>query len=437
VRPYNTGVYVDPNGRLRHLTREEQTDRLNSLANRARTADLNEEMYRRSTLRLVSLKRLEAAVAQRLDRGLTVPETLQRLAGLTRVQYVFAYPEERDIVIGGPAEGWRYDDNGRPVGIESGNPLMQLDDFVVVLRCFAPGGDGVFGCSINTRDENLKAVKEFAESSQAAGPLKPGQVGKWVQETQKRLGLQDVVVHGVPADTRVAQVLVDADYRMKLIGVDKLDGGRNIPSYFDLLQTTGQFRGAPMEALRWWLTMKYSAIVHSPDRRTFELQGPSVEVLSENQFINSQGKHLPTGIAEPLNRLFAANFTQHYEELAQRDPVFADLRNIFDLALVAALCRSERLHERAGWDPGSFGTEGNYRPAQLPVPKVVDSVVNHRLYNGRHIVVQVAGGVQAEVLAVAQDKKLTREEAKLYDVAKQAKLPELPAGRWWWDAGAK
>jgi hypothetical protein len=41
------------------------------------------------------------------------------------------------------------------------------------------------------------------------------------------------------------------------------------------------------------------------------------------------------------------------------------------------------------------------------------------------------------VLAVAQDKKLTREEAKLYDVAKQAKLPELPAGRWWWDAGAK
>lgn len=433
VRPFNTGVYVDPNGRLRHLTREEQSGRLSVLAHRARAADLHDDMSRPSSLRLVSLKQLESAVAERLRNGQTVPETLQRLAGLTRVKYVFAIPEERDIVIGGPAEGWRYDDNGRPIGTRSAQPMMQLDDFVVLLRCFAPGGDSVFGCSINTRDANLKAVKEFAESSQSAGPLKPGQLGKWVKDLQQRLGLQDVVVHGVPADSRVAQVLVDADYRMKLIGVAKLDGGRNIPSYFDLLRTLGQTKGASLEALRWWLTMKYSAVVHSPDCRTFEFQGPSVEVLSENQFVNSQGKHIPTGIAEPVNRAFAANFTKHYDDLARRDPVFADLRNIFDLALVAAVCRSQRLHERAGWELSTFAADGGYRIARYPVPQVVDSVVNHRTYNGRDIVVQVAGGVQADLLSVAQDQSLAREDVKLYDVARQAKLTALPPGRWWWD----
>src|SRR5207302_9850309 len=187
-----------------------------------------------------------------------------------------------------------------------------------------------FGGSINTRDANLKAVKEFVEASNKT-PLSPGRAARetWLKELQKRLGMQDVVVTGVPANTRVAQVLVEADYRMKLIGVAKLDAGKQIPSYFDLLKSAGQTKGAPLEALRWWLTMKYAAIVHNPDRSFFEIQGSSVLVQSENQFVNSHGQHVPTGSAEPVNLLFAQNFTRHYNELAQRDLVFADMRNIF------------------------------------------------------------------------------------------------------------
>ena len=37
-------------------------------------------------------------------------DDLKALAGLTSVQYVFYYPETKDIVIAGPAEGLR----GRP-----------------------------------------------------------------------------------------------------------------------------------------------------------------------------------------------------------------------------------------------------------------------------------------------------------------------------------
>src|SRR6185436_8224299 len=139
-------------------------------------------------LRLVSLKRLERAVAERIASGRPLPETLRHLAGLTQVQYVFTYPAEREIVIAGPAEGWRYDESGRAVGRESGRPLLDLDDLVVVLRSFAPGGDSLFGCSINTRDANLKSVKEFVESNQS--PLGPGQLGRWLKELQTRLGLQ-------------------------------------------------------------------------------------------------------------------------------------------------------------------------------------------------------------------------------------------------------
>jgi hypothetical protein len=437
VMPYRTGVYVDPNGLMRQLTKEETTGSLESLARRARAADINDDMARSSNLRLVSLKRLEKAVSERLESGRPVLETMQQLAGLTQIKYVFVYADEADggeIVVAGPAEGWKYDDAGRSVGRESGRPMLQLDDFVVVLRTFAPGGQAEFGCSINTRDANLKQVKEFVDASNAAGPLAPGQLSRWLKELHNRLGLQDVVVTGVPANTRVAQVLVEADYRMKLVGVAKLDTGKLIPSYFDLLKAAGQTKGAPLEALRWWLTMKYAAIMHSPDRSFFEIQGSSVLVQSENQFVNSQGQHLPTGAAEPVNRLFAERFTQKYDELAQRDLVFADMRNIFDMALVAALCRQEELHQKADWSLGAFGPGGVYQPAVVNAPTVVESVMNHRVYGGKDIVVQVAGGVQADVVAIARDKNLAKEDAGLGKVAQRGKNPALPEGRWWWDA---
>ncbi len=439
VKQFNTGVFVDPNGLMRQLKKEEMTGELESLARRARSADINEDMARSSNLRLLSLKRLEKAVGERLAAGRPVLETMQQLAGLTQIKYVFVYTDAADahggeIVIAGPAEGWKYDDAGRSVGRESGRPMLQLDDLVVVLRTFASGGHPHFGCSINTREDNLKSVKEFVEASNSAGPLGPGQLSKWLKELHSRLGLQDVVVTGVPANTRVAQVLVEADYRMKLVGVAKLDTGKLIPSYFDLLKAAGQTKGAPLEALRWWLTMKYAAIMHSPDRSFFEIQGSSVLVQSENQFVNSQGQHVPTGVSEPVNRLFAQKFTEKYDEFAQRDLVFADMRNIFDMALVAALCREEDLHQKAAWDLGVFAPEGAYQPAVVNAPTVVDSVMNHRVYAGKDIVVQVAGGVQADVVAIARDKNLAKEDAGLSKLGQRGKNPALPAGRWWWDA---
>jgi hypothetical protein len=435
MMPYRTGVYVDPNGLMRQLTKEEKTGALEALGGRARSADLNDDLARPARMRLVSLKRLERSVAERLDAGRPILETMRRMAGLTQIRHVFVYPDDHEIVIAGPAEGWNYDESGRPVGRETARPMLSLDDFVVVLRTFAPGGKGELGCSINTRDANLKSVKDFVDVSNKS-PLPPGLSARnrWLDELQQRLGLQDVVVIGVPANTRVAQVLVEADYRMKLIGVAKLDAGKQIPSYFDLLKAAGQVKGAPLEALRWWLTMKYGGIAHNPDRSFFEIQDSSVLVQSENQFVNSRGQHVPTGVSEPVNRRFAENFTNHYNELAQRDYVFADLRNIFDMALVAALCRQEGLHERADWELGAFAAGGAYHPAVVAAPTVIESVMNHRVYGGKDIVVQVAGGVQVDILATVRDKSLAREDAELDSVARRGKNPALPAGRWWWDA---
>jgi hypothetical protein len=434
ISQYETGVRVNPNGLLHRLTREEETGRLKQIGDQARIADLNDDMARSSTLRLVSLTRLEREIARRLEQGQPVVATMKHLAGLSSLQYIFVYPEDGEIIIGGPAEGWRYDRRGLPRGIESGRPTLWLDDLVTVLRTFSSGGDGFFNCLIVPRKENMQALESYVAKSNARGPLRAGSgVRNWVRRLQSLLGEQDVVVNGIPLDSRAARVIVEADYRMKLIGINKLDGG-DIRSYFDLLPSTGEAAPTATVGLRWWMQMKYDAVMHSPNRDVFEVQGSSVVCLSEDERIMPDGQRIHTGKSSPANRLFAQEFTRKFDQLAERDIVFADLQNVFDLSLLAALIHHERLDERVNWDHGVFAAGAGYRPARYAPPKTVESAANHRVYNGKDIVVQVAGGVRADLMSVVKDKKIVRSSIRLQHFADRGKAPQLPQGRWWWDA---
>jgi hypothetical protein len=415
-------------------TEKELSDRLSAQGIRARQADLNEDVSRKCSLRMVSLTRLEREVSRRIEEGLPVPETMSKLAGLSQVNYLFVYPENHEIVLAGPAGGWNYNHRGQAVSITDGRPILQLDDLVTVLRTFARG-ESDFGCSINTRDAGAKELKEFVEQSQASGPVK--NTTGWVKQLQKKLGRQDVVVWGVPAESRVAQVIFEADYRMKLIGIDKLDAGKEIPSYFDLLGTAPIKDLSSIDALRWWLTMQTAGAHHSADKCAFEILETSVLCQSENQFLTAEGKHVPAGKTEEMNRQFAQNFTHHFAKLASRDLVFADLINIFNLAHCSALIKRENLAERAGWDWGVFAPNGAYLAAVCPVPKEIESVVNHRIYQRgsiRDVVVQVAGGVHSNAMSAARDPQRNTIDPQLENFGSGAKAPELPVGRWWWDS---
>jgi len=434
IDEFESGVRVDPNGILSRDAKADRTGKLAELSQQARTALLNDDMAEVSGMRLISLTRLEQEVARRLEAGLPIVESMKHLGGLTKVEYVFAYPEDGEIVIAGPAEGWRYDANGMAVGVESGRPTLQLDDLVTVLRTFSPSGTNIFGCSIDPQAENIKAVQEFAAASQARGPLTPSGTRRWARQIEDLLGLQNITVYGVPANSRAARVLVEADYRMKLIGVGEIEGGSNVPSYFELLRKQPQLASGGLDAMRWWLTMEYDEVLHSTDQNAFQIRGSAVRCKSENQFLSDEGQRSNTGKAEPVNRQFAANFSDHYQELAQKDPIFADLQGIFDLALVAALIEREHLDDQASWDRGVFAANGEYQTKFYPVPKQVQSVVEYKVFNGKDVVLQAAGGVRGDIMSVVADASLRKAEPKLTGVADSAKASELPEGRWWWDA---
>lgn len=441
IQPYGianmnpAGVFVNAGGQLAMLSKTEHAGRLQSLGLTARVADLNEDMATASELRVVSLTRMERAVAERLRQGKPVPASLKNMAGLTRVQYVFLNPETNEILLAGPAEGWRIDATGRAIGVESGRPTLQLDDLVTLMRTFSPEGFNAFQCSIEPRPENVQELQEYV-AARSGRPLAAGAgVSRYVDQLAERLGEQDVVLNGLPADSRVARVIVEADYRMKLIGIDKLQGAE-LPSFFDLVSVTA---GEPVttKALRWWLTTDYDAVLHSNDKTAFEFVGPAVKCLSENEFFNAAGERVGTGKSELANQQFASHFTKGFESLSSTDVTFADLRNVFDMALAAALIRVEGLDQRAGWDRGVFANEGSYETTRYVPIESVETAANHRIYNGSEIVVQVAGGVRGDLVSLLKDASVYQKAIRTGEAASTVMNAETPETRWWWDAASK
>ena len=237
MRQFSAGVRVDPNGMLHHISKQELKGELEALGVKARKASLNKNVAQNSQLRLVSLTRLEKEVQQLIEEGRSPVETMKMLAGLTKVEYVFVYPEDQEIVVAGPAEAWIYNEEGLAVGVESGRPVLQLDDLVTILRTFSDNGEEIFGCSFDPRAEGLARVNEFVAQSNARGPLSAGAgVRNYTRQLKEKLGTQDITLYGVPDTSRVARVLIEADYRMKLIGIGKMDAGKEHPQ---LLRSAG------------------------------------------------------------------------------------------------------------------------------------------------------------------------------------------------------
>jgi hypothetical protein len=385
-----------------------------------------------SELRKISLVRLEREVQLLHALGKQPDEIMQTLAGLQRIKYILIYPDQRDIVLAGPAGDWRRDYEGRLVSTENNAPVVNLDDLVVTLRN-AYSDLGRFGCSITPRKDNLAAA-QAVNDKWSKQPLKPGQRDRWLNEFRSATGRQDIDVYGIDRRTRAARVLIEADYRMKLVGIGLEEGVPGVLSYLDSIEIPKGGSPPPLSVLRWWFTLNYDALSATEARDAFELRGPGVKVLSENELLTAIGERVHTGASDELNSKFAASFTKHFEKLAVKYPVYADLRNIFDLSLIAAVIRSQDLPEQVGWHLTHFGPDGAYSPELGAAPTEVESVLNHKTIGGKHIIAAVSGGVAVDARPLVKTEAVKTDTYGQMAGERRASSPkDLPRRAWWWD----
>ena len=112
---------------------------------------------------MISLNRLEKEVQLRLAAGQPLDDAMSVLAGLQRIQYVFVYPESNDLVLAGPAGDWTTGAEEIPVSAQTGQPIVLLDDLVVVFRQMMSHPNASFGCRITPTQEALARVQKCGE----------------------------------------------------------------------------------------------------------------------------------------------------------------------------------------------------------------------------------------------------------------------------------
>ena len=429
IRPFPGGVWVDSHGLLREFEARSEVQ-LTSLENPPPPAMPHSANPRSAAeLRCVSLPRLEAAIYHRMAEGDSLDESMLTLAGLQRVQFVFVYPNLGDVVLAGPAGDWRLDAERRLVSTSDGTPVVRLDDLLTLLRRERDKHQSPLGCSITPRQQNLAATQDFAQRS-SAKPLKPGKRAreKWLEEIRSTLGRQDIEVFGLDPGTHAAHVLVKADHHMKRIGIGLESGVVGVESYLETVARDDTQQA--LSVLRWWFSAKYDGVARNAGGTAYQLMGQGVEVLSENELLTKRGERVHTGQAEDATQTFAHQFTTQFAALAVKYPVYGELRNLFDLAIVAALIESRDLYGTAGWQPVLLLDAEHLKLPVYTAAKEVDTIINHRLKGEREILAAVSGGVWMDNRAVLAKIPADSGNADYY---REQPPKNLPAGTWWWD----
>jgi hypothetical protein len=418
VRPVG-GIAIDAKGVLENV----QTDALGQLAKlRAEAlekvpADLNAF----ADMRKVSLRRLEAAIEQSAKSGKPLPDDIRYLAGLQQIRYVFVYPEQKDIVLVGPGDGWKIDARGNMVGITTGRPVMLLDDLLVALRTAQTAAQGGISCSIDPTAEGMARFQKFMSDKQ---PSK-NNIQQVVTGIADALGMQRITVAGVPASSHFAQVLVSADYRMKRLGMnlDKPPAGIKLPSYLHMVPTSSSAVSTP----RWWMEPKYEPLLRDKEGLAWELSGASVQTLTAEDFFNTTGQRQNTSKANPMAKKWAENMTAQFAALSVAEPIFGELRNCMELAIVGALIVKERLPDKAGYSLPVLMTSEELRPTEFNTPKQVPSQTSV-LPKGQKYIISASGGVAINSWIIA-DK--TRQSDAIASI--RAKAASSDDTRWWWN----
>lgn len=408
------GVAIDADGVVSAPTvkQQQELEQIRQTAIEQAPADLQDF----TELRVVSLKQLEAAIAKHRDGKLPLPEEVQFLAGLQRVRYVLVYPERNDIVLAGPAEGWRIDAIGNVVGATTGRPVLLLDDLMVALRTRKTSRLEPISCSIDPTPEGLERLQTVASRLRTIGNPKTT-----AQRIEQAVGPQVVTVAGVPATSHFARVMVAADFRMKRLALNMqpapIDG---MPSYLHLMKAGN--RGMHSMSPRWWLAPKYDPIATDADGLAWELRGQGVQCMTEADYVNSQGQIEHSGQTSPIAARWADTMTERFEELSNHDSAFGHLRNVMDLAVVAALIERHGLLERT--DLRLPGMLEQQPLAQYNVPRQVATTAS-LLKKGRNWVVSASGGVQIYPWQIAERSE---QSESLGNVREQLSAEK---NRWW------
>jgi hypothetical protein len=183
---------------------------------------------------------------------------------------------------------------------------------------------------------------------------------------------------------------------------------------------------------RWFFVPDYECVRTGDDGMAMELVGNGVKLVGENEVVSTGGQRQAAGRVDGASQAFVAAFTKRYPALADRAPVYAELRNLIDLAVAAAYLQHEDFYGKADWKMDLFGDESAFAVELYNMPKQVDAAIN-AIWRGHTLMTPIGGGVHIEPgRALTADNRLSDQDGKVAKARREVKI-QLAKGQWWWD----
>jgi hypothetical protein len=276
----------------------------------------------------------------------------------------------------------------------------------------------VITCSIDPTPEGIQRLTAFTRRLRTIG--NPQQTAAGIEQ---QLGPQLISVAGVPETSHFARVLVAADYRMKRVGMGIEPAPiRGLPPFTAMMRATG--RGTSNMLPRWWLAPDYEPLLRDADGLAWEVRGASVKAVAESDFF-AGGQRQKTVRPDAASQKWAQTMTERYDELALAEPVFGQLQNCIDLAIVAALVVGQDLPARAEVElPMLLGPDA-LATAEFPAPKQIEPKAT-LLKKGRNWMIP-CGGIQINAWEMVQRAEQSQSLVSVRSDAADSRFQQ------WWD----
>lgn len=379
------GILISPQGLIQQAlaTPLIQTPPNRQLREKALSA-LPETLRQPAATRLLSLRSLDSQLAAHAAAGTAIPAELRCLAGLTSIDAIILSPDGTDLILAGPAEPFGAIRGNRVVGLLSGRPVLCLEDLLTAFR-----HDSILdaaGCSIDPDPARLAAAHNWLarNSSPATVPIAKARLEQMV----RLQGNWVVTTFGVPEDSRMSVAMVEADYLMKRIAI-----GADPTGIRGLKSSLALARPGDNMMRRWWFAPAPNTLTVSPDHTLWTLAGPRLQLFAQEEIMDDSGNLLDITTKRGSADEFAELFNQHLPELTQKIQAFADLQNILDVLVAAAVCRKLQADGTLQFQPKML-TDQSVLPARSwPVPRETLPMLTSRSASGGLIIGAFTGGV--------------------------------------------
>ncbi|WP_157195757.1 DUF1598 domain-containing protein [Bradyrhizobium sp. YR681] len=353
--------------------------------------------------------RIEPTILQpRIQRAVSLRQVIQKLAdgnpvkfpGLTRLDGYVIDEENDDIGLIGLAEPGQRD--------------LEAADFVVALRSAFLRGmhDGVnydfsAAISIDPNPEVFRRLRDIRTTNPD---------GRHSYEDVCRAP-QTVRVDGMIRASRVAALLVDADYRMKQVsqGALKLPTSKPIVGDFDariaIWRSQLDAKGASdlvANITRYWFTPGQFGYIASEDGAdTIYLDRAQVLLKDEAEVLTAgASKTVASGSIDTYARAFTCAWTASMEETYRAEPIWRELYNMYRHFAVARIMAETGAFNRVKLDIAflldRYKVPNVNLPASLPgLSRIVTHSTKRRstTWNAAYA---VCGGVQVGLSKVAK-----------------------------------